>query len=90
MQVFPVYLFLLGVGEGRGESRGAPAENVENEECKRRHLRPFCNAIKVLKLPECSLFVDVSEKKVTIYFIYLLYAFNCLSTEERSVYVRVY
>ena len=34
---------------------------------------PFCNAIKVLKLlvPEFSRFVDISEKKVTIYFMLL-------------------
>ena len=50
-----------------------PLENFENEEyrIRRSYLRPFCNAIKVLRLPEFSLFVEVSEKKVTFFFMLL-------------------
>ena len=43
MQVFSVSLrFCRGV-------RGPPPEKFENQECRRSHLRPFCNAIKALR-----------------------------------------
>ena len=58
-EVLPV--FLRGVG-------ALPLENFENEEYRRSHLRPFCSSIKVLRLPELSIFVDVSEKKIIIFF----------------------
>ena len=74
-----------GGGPGRGWIKGQNAcfaclillvdgdpENFENQKCRRSHLRPFCNAIKVLRFPEFSLFVDVSEKSPFIY------AFKCL------------
>ena len=64
-----------------------PLENFENQEYRRSHLWPFCNAIKILRLPEFSIFVDVSdvsEKKVTIVF-----AFKCRWIQYRSVYVMV-
>ena len=48
---------------------GASPGKSEKQECRRSHLRPFCNAIKVLRFPEFGLFVDVSEKKVTVYFM---------------------
>ena len=37
---------------------------------------PFCNTIKVLKLPEFSLLVDVSGRKVVIYFMLLIKFFE--------------
>ena len=39
--------------------------------CNERHLRSFCNAIKVSNLPELCLFADVSEEKVLIYSMLL-------------------
>ena len=47
--------------------RGPPPEYFENQECRRSHLKSFCNAIKVSNLPELCLFADVSEEKVPIY-----------------------
>ena len=49
----------------RGTSPG------ENQECRKSHLRSFCNAIKISNLPELCLFADVSEQKVPIYSILL-------------------
>ena len=49
-----------------GAAVAFPLENFEKQKYRRSHLRQFCNAIKVLRLPEFSLFIDVSEKKVTI------------------------
>ena len=46
--------------------RGPPPD-FENQECRRSHLKSFCNAIKVSNLPELCLFADVSEKKVPIH-----------------------
>ena len=50
-----------------GHTRG----NFENQECRRCHLRSFCNAIKISDLPELCLFADVSEEKVPIYSMLL-------------------
>ena len=50
---------------------GLPRGNSENQECRRRHLRSFCNAIKVSNLLELCLFADVSEEKVPIYSMLL-------------------
>ena len=55
------------VGRGGGHSRG----NFENQECRRSHLRSFCNAIKISNLPELCLFADVSEETVPIYSMLL-------------------
>ena len=67
MQVFPVSLFSC-----KGDP---PPENFENQECRRSHLRPFCNAITDIRLSEFiylfSLFIDDSEKKVTNNFMLL-------------------
>ena len=49
----------------------SPLKNFENQECRRSHLRSFCNAIKVSNLPELCLFADVSEGKVPIYSMFL-------------------
>ena len=65
MRVFNVFLCVCVCGVGEG------SENFENQECRKSHLRSFCNAIKVLRLPEFSIFVDVSEMKVTINFMHL-------------------
>ena len=46
--------------------------NFENQECRRSHLRSFCNAIKVSNLPELCLLADVSEEKVPIYSMFLI------------------
>ena len=51
-------------------SEGLPRGNFENQECRRSHLRS-CNAINVSNLPELCLFADVSEEKVSIYFMLL-------------------
>ena len=51
-------------GEGGGV---LPRGNFEKRKCGRRHLRSFCNAIKVSNLPELCLFTDVLEEKVPIY-----------------------
>ena len=48
-----------------------PQGNFENQECRKSHLRSFCNAIKVSNLPELCLFADVSEEKVRIYSMLL-------------------
>ena len=40
------------VVRGWGGGGGSPEEILKNEECGRRHLRSFCNAIKVSNLPE--------------------------------------
>ena len=50
-----------------GGDGGSPEEILKNEEGGRRHLRSFCNVIKVSNLPELCLFADVSEEKVPIY-----------------------
>ena len=50
---------------------GHPRGNFENQECRRSHLRSFCNAIKISNLPELCLFADVSEEKVPIYSMLL-------------------
>ena len=56
-----------GVVRGGGDTR----VNFENQECRRSHLRSFCNAIKISNLPELCLFADVSEEKVPIYSMHL-------------------
>ena len=43
IQGFPVSLFFV---EGSG---GDPLEKFENQESRRSHLRPICNAIRVLR-----------------------------------------
>ena len=45
--------------------------NFENQECRKSHLRSFCNAIKVSNLAELCLFADVSEEEVPIYSMLL-------------------
>ena len=62
----------------RGCRGPPPGKILKNQEYRRSHLWPFCTAIKVLRLPEFSLFVDVSEKKLTIFML-----------EYRGVYVMV-
>ena len=64
---FP-HVFLL-VGWSGGLLRG----NFENQECRRSHLRSFCNAIKVSNLPELCLFADISEEKIPIYSMLFKY-----------------
>ena len=54
-----------------GWSGGHPRGNFENQDCRRSHLRSFCNAIKISNLPELCLFADVSEEKVPIYSMLL-------------------
>ena len=62
-------------------SEGLPRENFENQECRRSHLRSFCNAIKVSNLPELCLFADVSEEKVPIYSMLLnVFEAGCASS----------
>ena len=50
-----------------GWSGEPPPGKFENQECRKSHLRSFCNAIKVSNLPELCLFADLSEEKVPIY-----------------------
>ena len=65
---FPRVSLLVGwPGGGGGHTRG----NFENQECRRCHLRSFCNAIKISDLPELCLFAHVSEEKVPIYSMLL-------------------
>ena len=45
--------------------------NLKNQECRKSHLRSFCNAIKVSNLPELCPFADVSEENVAIYSMLL-------------------
>ena len=70
-----MYLFLYG-GPGATPAPSPhppppPRRNFENQECRRSHLRSFCNAIKISNLPELCLFADVSEEKVPIYSMLL-------------------
>ena len=54
-----------------GGSGGPPPKNFENQECRRSHIRSFCNALKVSNLPELCLFAAISEEEVPIYFFLL-------------------
>ena len=58
-----------------GWSGGAsPEEILKNQDCRRSHLKSFCNAIKVSNLPELCLFADVSRGESP----HLFHALKCL------------
>ena len=58
-----------------------PEEILKNQECRRSHLRSFCNAIKVSNLHELCLFADISDEKVP----YLFHALKCLRPVAGSI-----
>ena len=60
--------------------------NFENQECRRSHLRSFCNAIKFSNILELCLFADVSDEKAPIYsmFLNVLEAGRVRSVSRRS------
>ena len=61
-----VHVYLLQEGPGI-----LPRTNFGIRECRRSHIRSFCKALKVSKLPHLCLFATVSEEKVPIYFFLL-------------------
>ena len=79
------FLLSMSISSGSGV-RG----HLENQECRNSHLRQFCNAIKILKLPEFSLIVDVSKKKVNIYFMLLnVFEHKLLLDRQKNTSARV-
>ena len=76
---------------GGGWSPGViPRKKNENKECRRSHLRPFFNAIKVSNLPEFSPFADASEEKIPISFMLLnVFEHNVITYRQKSTSICV-
>ena len=61
----------------RGVRGSSPGKKIENQECRKSHIRSFCKAFKVSNLPElpCA-YLQVFQRRKSPFIFFLLNVFE--------------